>query len=184
MDKLIADATDKMNGVLERLEHDFGTIRTGRASPTILDRLKVEHYGTELPVNQVATVSVPEARLLVITPWDKGALSAIERAIMTSDLNLTPSSDGNVIRIELPTLTEERRKELAKLVGQKAEDGRVTVRQIRRDANSGIDKMEKSEGLSEDEVERGKKEVQEATDALIKDIDRAAESKAEEVMEV
>lgn len=184
MDRLIADTKQKMEHVVERLEHDFTTIRTGRASPAVLDNLRVSYYGSELPVNQLATVSVPEAKLIVITPWDKGSLQAIEKAILTSDLNLTPSSDGNVIRLEIPSLTEERRKDIAKLVGQKAEEARVAVRNLRRDANSGIDKMEKSQGLSEDEVDRGKKEIQDITDDTIKDIDKAAEGKVEEVMEV
>ena len=184
MDKLIAEAKKRMKKVVEKLEQEYATVRTGRASPALLDRPRVEYYGSELPLNQVATVGIPEARLIMITPWDKGALRPIEKAILTSDLNLTPSSDGNVIRLEIPSLTEERRKELQKLVGQMAEDSRIATRNIRRDTNSGIDKMEKSEGLSEDEVARGKKEVQELTDDTIKNIDQIAEVKAEEVMEV
>lgn len=184
MDKLLAETGHKMKHVVERLEHDFATIRTGRASPALLDRVKVSHYGSEMLIKELATVSVPEARMLVITPWDRGALKAIEKAIMASDLSLNPSSDGNVIRLEIPALTEERRKELAKLVGQKAEEARVAVRNIRRDANSGLEKMEKSQGLSEDDVIRGKKDVQEITDDSIKEIDAAAERKSEEVMEL
>jgi len=184
LDKLIADTKLRMKKALQKLDHEYTTVRTGRATPTLLDRVKVEYFGSELPINQVATVSVPEARMIVITPWDKGALKAIEKGILTSDLDLTPSSDGNVIRLEIPTLTEERRKELTKLVKQLAEDARVAVRNIRRDANSSMDKMEKSQGLSEDEVERGKKEVQQLTDDTIKEIDEATERKSEEVMEV
>lgn len=184
MEKLLAETRQKMKHVVERLEHDFATIRTGRASPALLDRVKVSYYGSELPINQLATVSVPEARMLVITPWDRGSIKAIEKAITASDLSLNPSSDGNVIRLEIPALTEERRKELAKLVGQKAEEARVAVRNIRRDANSSLEKMEKSQGLSEDDVMRGKKEVQELTDEAIKEIDAAAERKSEEVMEL
>ena len=184
MDKLLAETGHKMKHVVERLEHDFATIRTGRASPALLDRVKVSHYGSEMLIKELATVSVPEARMLVITPWDRGAIKAIEKAIMASDLSLNPSSDGNVIRLEIPALTEERRKELAKLVGQKAEEARVAVRNIRRDANSGLEKMEKSQGLSEDDVIRGKKDVQEITDDSIKEIDAAAERKSEEVMEL
>lgn len=184
MDKLLAETKQKMKHVVERLEHDFATIRTGRASPALLDRVKVSHYGSEMLIKELATISVPEARMLVITPWDKGALKAIEKAIMASDLSLNPSSDGNVIRLEIPPLTEERRKELAKLVGQKAEEARVAVRNIRRDANASLEKMEKSQGLSEDDVIRGKKDVQELTDEFIKEIDAAAEHKSEEVMEL
>jgi len=184
VDKLTSETKDRMKHVLERLEHDFTTIRTGRASPALLDRLKITYFGSELPLNQLATVSVPEARLLVITPWDKGSLKAIEKAILTSDLNLTPSSDGNVIRLEIPALTEERRKELAKLVGQKAEEARVGVRNVRRDANAHLDKLEKDHSISEDDAERGKKQIQEVTAELIKQVDHAAERKVGEVMEV
>lgn len=184
MDNLIAEAKQRMKRAVEKLEHELATIRTGRASPAILDRVKVQFYGSEMPINQLATVSVPEARMIVITPWDKNSLRAIEKAILTSDLNLTPSSDGNVIRLELPPLTEERRKELAKLVHQKAEEGRVAVRNIRRDINNAIEKAEKSADVSEDDVEYAKKEVQEATNDFIKEIDRIAAHKVAEVMEV
>jgi ribosome recycling factor len=184
MDHTIAEAKERMKHALEKLEHELTTIRTGRATPAILDRLKVDYFGSEMPVNQLATVSVPDARLLVITPWDKGSLKAIEKAIITSDLNLNPSSDGNVIRLELPTLTEDRRKELAKLVSQSAEAGRVHIRNIRRDANNHIEKLEKSGTISEDDAERGKKEVQDATDKAIKEMDHTCERKVAEVMEV
>lgn len=184
MDTLIAETKERMKKTIEKLEHELTTIRTGRASPAILDRLKVDYFGSELPINQLATVTVPDARLLLVTPWDKGSLKAIEKAIITSDLNLSPSSDGNVIRMELPALTEERRKELAKLVSQQAEAGRVHVRNIRRDANNHLEKMEKSGTISEDDTERGKKEIQEATDKCIKEIDRVTERKVAEVMEV
>lgn len=184
MDQLTAETKERMKRGIEKLEHDFATIRTGRASPALLDRVKVDYYGSELPVNQMASVAAPEARLLVITPWDKGSLKAIERALLTSDLNLSPSSDGNVIRLEIPTLTEERRRELAKLVGHKAEEARVAIRNIRRDANAILEKREKNHEISEDDAERGKKQIQEATDETIKAVDRAAEKKAAEVMEV
>ena len=183
VDKVIGEAKERMKHVLEHLEHDFATIRTGRASPALLDRLRVSYFGSEMPVNQLASVAVPEARQLIITPWDKGSLRAIEKAILTSDLSLTPSSDGNVIRLEIPALTEERRKELAKLVGHKAEEGRIGVRNVRRDANASFDKMEKAHTISEDDAERGKKHVQEATDEFIKLVDKVAERKVAEVME-
>lgn len=184
MDKAIAEGKQRMARTVERLEHEFATIRTGRASPAILDRLKVDYYGSELPVNQLATISVPEARLLIITPWDKGAIRPIEKAIMTSDLNLTPSSDGNVIRLEIPPLTEERRKELAKHVNQMAEDARVAIRNIRREVNAAIEKLEKAGSVSEDDAEWGKKQVQDATDEAIQQIDKLASRKVAEVMEV
>jgi ribosome recycling factor len=183
-DLVTSETNERMSHVIERLEHDFATIRTGRASPALLDRLRISHFGSEYPVNQLATVAVPEARMLIVTPWDKGALRAIEKAILTSDLNLTPSSDGNVIRLEIPALTEERRKELAKLVGQKAEEARVGVRNARRDANSALEKMDKNHTISEDDMERGKKHVQEATGDFIKQVDKLAERKVAEVMEV
>jgi ribosome recycling factor len=184
VENLIAEAKQRMKRAVEKLEHELATIRTGRASPAILDRVKVQFYGSEMPINQLATISVPEGRMIVITPWDKNALRAIEKAILTSDLNLTPSSDGNVIRLEVPPVTEERRKELAKLVHQKAEEGRVAVRNIRRDINNAIEKKEKAEDVSEDDVEYAKKEVQEATNEFIKEIDRIAARKVAEVMEV
>ena len=184
VDKVIGDAKERMKHVIEHIEHDFATIRTGRASPALLDRLRIPYFGSEMPLNQLANVAVPEARQLVITPWDKNALRPIEKAILTSDLNLSPSSDGNIIRLEIPALTEERRRELAKLVNQKAEECRIGVRNARRDANASLDKMEKAHTISEDDAERGKKHVQEATDDHIKQIDRLAERKAAEVMEV
>ena len=184
MEKIIADTKERMHKTLEKLEHEFDQIRTGRASAALLDRIKVDYFGAELPINQMATVTVPEARMLVITPWDKQALRAIEKAIMTSDLNLTPSSDGVVIRLELPTLTQERRKELAKLCHQHTEAGRVAVRNIRRDANAHLEKMEKAGDISEDDDERGKKEIQDLTDKTIKAVDQLGEKKVAEVMEV
>jgi ribosome recycling factor len=184
MEKVIADAKERMKKAVDHLEHEFAQIRTGRASAALLDRVKVDYFGSEMPINQLASVAVPEPRQLLITPWDKGALKAIEKGIMTSDLNLNPSSDGNIIRLELPALTEERRKELAKLVSQGAEAGRVAVRNIRRDANAHLDKMQKSSAISEDDAKRGEKEIQDATDKAIKEMDTVAERKGAEVMEV
>ena len=184
MEDHVAETKQRMRRAVDKLEHDLATIRTGRASPAILDRLKVAYFGSDLPINQLATVSVPEARLIIITPWDKGSLRPIEKAILTSDLSLNPSSDGNVIRLEIPPLTEERRRELAKLVSQKAEEGRVAIRGIRRDANAHVEKMSKDTDVSEDDVEFAKKEIQDATNEIIKEIDRVAEKKAAEVLEV
>ncbi len=184
MDRLIAAHKSKMQQALENFREQLGTVRTGRASPAILKPVKVDYYGSKLPINQLATISVPEARLITITPWDKSSLEAIEKAIMTSDVGLSPSSDGNVIRLTLPSLTEERREELVKLVQEMAEDERVTIRNIRREANDGIEDMEEGEGLSEDEVRRGKKEVQEMTDEFIERIDDAVEEKTTEVREI
>ncbi len=183
MDRLIAAHKRKMQQVLKDFQDQLGTVRTGRASPAILKPIKVDYYGSKLPINQLATISVPEPRLITITPWDKSSLEAIEKAILTSELGLSPSSDGNIIRLALPSLTEERREELAKLVQKMAEENRVQMRNIRREANDGIDKMEQDEGLSEDEVRRGKAEVQEITDEFIEKIDEAVEEKITEVRE-
>ena len=184
MDRLIAAHKGKMQQTLEDFQEQLGTVRTGRASPAILKPVKVDYYGSKLPINQLATVSVPEARLITITPWDKSSLEAIEKAILVSELGLSPSSDGNIIRLTLPSLTEERREELVKLVQKMAEDSRVQTRNIRREANDGIDGMEEGEGLSEDEVRRGKAEVQEMTDEFIANIDEVVEEKITEVREI
>ena len=184
MDRLIAAHKRKMQQALEEFQEQLSTVRTGRASPAILTPIKVDYYGTKLPINQLATISIPEPRLITITPWDKSSLGAIEKAILTSELSLTPSSDGNVIRLALPPLTEECREELVKLVQKMAEDRRVHIRNIRREANEGIDAMEQDQGLSEDEVRRGKAEVQELTDEFIKKIDQALDEKVAEIREI
>lgn len=184
MDTLIKHAEEKMKRTVDAVAGDFSTVRTGRATPALLDRVRVDYYGQEMPINQLATISIPESRLIVIQPWDKSVISAVEKAILTSDLNLTPNSDGTIIRLAIPALTEERRGELTKLVHKMAEDGRIAIRNVRRDTNSAIDAMEKKESLSEDEVRRGKQEVQDLTDRYIRKIDEAAEAKTEEIMEV
>lgn len=184
MDRLIAKAKADMENVVEAVRKDLATFRTGTASPALVEGIKVEYYGTMLPLNQMATIQVLESRLIGITPWDKSALTAIEKAIMTSDLGLMPSNDGNIIRLEIPSLTEERRQELSKQVSQRIEEGRVQIRNLRRRANEGIDKMEKAEGLSEDEVRAGKKETQDITDENVEHLDTIGEEKAEEIMEV
>lgn len=184
MDKLIKQAEEKMKRTVEAVRSEFATVRTGRATPALLERLRVEYYGSEVPVNQVATISVPESRLIVISPWDKNVVPAIEKAILTSDLNLTPMSDGQLVRIALPPLTEERREELSKLVQKMAEEGRVAIRNVRRDANKGIDAMEKKESLSEDEVHAGKDDIQDLTDNYIEEIDEAVKAKVDEMMEI
>jgi len=184
VDKVIKQAEGKMKQTVEAARNEFAGVRTGRATPALLDRLRVEYYGSEVPVNQVANIAIPESRLIVISPWDKTVIPAIEKAILTSDLNLTPNSDGQVVRITIPPLTEERRQELSKVVQRLAEDGRVAVRNIRRDANSSIDDMEKKKRLSEDEMHRGKDEVQDLTDKYIEQIDEALNTKTEEIMEI
>jgi len=184
MQDVIKNTKERMQHSIEATERDFGTVRTGRATPALLDRVKVEYYGSEMPINQVATVSVPEPRQLLISPWDKSVLPAISKAIHASDLGLTPNSDGSTIRLEIPTLTEERRKELTKSVHHKAEEGKVAIRNVRRDANEHLDKREKAKEISEDDAERGKKEVQKLTDEFIVKVDEITAKKVEEIMEV
>jgi ribosome recycling factor len=184
MDRILADQKHKMQQSLEALKRELETIRTGVATPALLNNVRVEAYGEHLPLNQVGTVAATEGRLLVITPWDRSVLPAIERAILTSDLSLTPSNDGQVICIAIPHLSEERRQELAKVVSRKAEESKVALRNLRRDAIATIEKREKSEGWSEDEVERGKKDSQKATDDFIKQVDAIAEAKIKEVLTV
>lgn len=184
MDRLIVAHKRDMTQTVQTTREQLASVRTGRASPALLSPVKVDYYGSKLPINQLATVSVPEPRLITITPWDKSSLTAIEKAIMTSDLGLTPSSDGQVIRLAIPALTEERREELVNVAQKMAEEARVAIRNIRRDANDGIEKMEKDEGLSEDEVRRGKQEVQEITDEFIEKIDEMLEAKIAEIREI
>ncbi len=183
VEEIIAEAERKMDRTVEAVERELAGVRTGRATPALLDSVKVEYYGSQLPINQLATISIPEPRLMVIAPWDPSALAAIERAIMASDLGLTPQNDGKVIRLQIPPLTEERRKELAKVVSRMAEDGRVAIRNVRREANQQLDKLEKSGGVSEDEVESAKERVQKLTDEHIERIDQLLERKVEEIME-
>lgn len=184
MESVIKTTRERMQHSVEATEREFSVIRTGRATPALLDRVKVEYYGSEMPINQIAAVSVPEPRQLLISPWDKAALPHIEKAIFASDLGLTPNSDGSTIRLEIPTLTEERRKELTKLVHAKAEEGKTSIRNLRRQANESLDKKEKTEHLPEDEVERGKKEIQKLTDEFIAKLDKVTEKKVAEIMEV
>ncbi len=184
MDRLIAAHKQEMELAVQVAAEQLGGVRTGRASPTVLNPVKVDYYGAKLPINQLATISVPEPRLIVIQPWDKSSLSAIEKAILTSDIGLTPSSDGTVIRLAIPSLTEERREELVKVAQKMAEEARVSIRNIRRDANAGIEKMEKDDSLSEDEVRRGKQEVQEMTDEFIGKLDEMLEAKIAEIREI
>ncbi|MGI6081477.1 MAG: ribosome recycling factor [Limnochordia bacterium] len=181
---VLKEAENRMKGVIAATKRDFGAVRTGRANPAILDRVSVDYYGTATPISQLATVSVPEPRLITIQPWDRSALKDIERAILQSDLGLTPVNDGQIIRLAIPPLTEERRKELARLVRKEAEDKRVAVRNIRRDANEQLKAMQKSSDISEDEAKRAEKQTQELTDKYIKEIDALLQAKEQEIMEV
>ncbi len=183
MDERLQVYEDKMKKAIDFLQADLATIRAGRANPHVLDKIRVDYYGTPTPIQQVGNVTVPEARILQIAPWDKSMLKLIEKAILTSDLGINPSNDGSVIRLVFPELTEERRKDLAKEVKKKAEDGKVAIRNIRRDGNDAFKKMGK-EGISEDEVKDLEEQIQKLTDKYIKDIDVIQEAKAKEIMTV
>ncbi|UCD56194.1 MAG: ribosome recycling factor [Candidatus Hydrogenedentota bacterium] len=182
--EVLSTTREKMNKTMEHIRHEFSTIRTGRASASLLDGIDVEYYGSSVPVNQIANISVPEARLLLITPYDKSGLGAIEKAILKSDLGLTPNNDGKVIRIPIPELTEERRKNLVKIVRRLAEDNRVSLRNARREANERAKKGEKTGEISEDESHRIMDEIQKVTDEYIEKIEELLEAKEKEIMEV
>lgn len=181
---VISTASDHMKRTQEALANEFGTVRTGRASTTIFDRISVEAYGAMMPINQVANLKNLDAQTILIEPWDKSVINAIDKAIQASDLGLTPSNDGNVIRVPFPAPTEERRHELVKLCKQYAESARVAVRNVRRDANQHLERIKKEHEVSEDDVRRAEAEIQKLTDAAIADIDTALKRKEAEVMEV
>ena len=177
-------ARQRMESALEALRRDFASVRTGKASPALLDSVRVEAYGSKVPLNQVGTVSAPEPRLLTITPWDKGLLKEIDRGLRESDLGLNPSNDGSIIRIPIPALTEERRKEFVKQLHKLAEEARVAVRPARKDANDDIKASQKKEGLSEDDLRREQDKVQKLTDQYIAKVEEILKHKEAEVMEV
>ena len=180
IDALLQEADHKMDQAVAHASQEFGTIRTGRANPGLLNRITVDYYGTETPLQQIAGFTVPEARLLVVQPYDKSVIGDIEKAIQESDLGLNPSSDGNVIRLAFPTLTEERRMELVKVVRGLAEDGRVAIRNIRRHSKDSIE----SEDVSQDDIHRAEKSLQEMTDRHVEKLDALLEAKEEELLEV
>ncbi|WP_026689870.1 ribosome recycling factor [Alteribacter aurantiacus] len=180
----INQAKERMDKSIESLRKELATLRAGRANPSILDKVQVEYYGMMTPLNQLATISVPEARMLTIQPFDKSSLADIERAIQKADLGLTPSNDGNIIRITIPALTEERRSELVKLVRRYSEDAKVAIRNIRRDSNDELKKLQKDGELTEDELRRNQDDVQKVTDSYVTTIDGIADNKEKEIMEV
>jgi ribosome recycling factor len=184
IDELMQDAKRRMDRTIESTRHEFNTVRTGRASAALLDRIQVAYYGTPTPLNQLATVGVPEPRLLTITPFDKNSMRDIERAIQESDLGLTPSNDGKLIRLQIPQLTEERRKQLVKVVGKLAEEGRVAVRNVRRDAIHQMKEAEKKGEVSWDDLHRAEDRVQKLTDEHVKLIDDLLKHKEAEILEV
>lgn len=182
--EIASEAEDKMKKALEVLRKDYGTMRAGRATPALLDKVMVDYYGVPTPINQMANVSVPEPRMLVIQPWDKSVIASIEKAILKSDLGLTPNNDGTVIRLAIPQLTQERRNELVKSAKKKAEDARVAVRNIRRDANDHLKALQKEKEISEDDDKRAQEDIQKLTDKYVKEIDHILEHKEQEILEV
>lgn len=182
--EILKAADEHMKKSVAALSHEFTTVRTGRASGAILEKISIEYYGTPTPLLQIAGVSSPEPQLLVISPYDRSAMSAIEKAILASDLGITPSNDGQVIRLPFPPLTEERRRDLVKLVKHYTEEARVAIRNIRRDANERLKRSEKDAEISQDDLHRAEAEIQRLTDAHIKDIDELLKRKEAEIMEV
>ena len=180
----INDAKSRMHKAVEALKAELSTVRGGRASTGLVDHLKVDYYGTPTALNQIATISIPDAKLIVITPYDRGGMSAIEKAILKSDLGLTPSNDGTVIRLSIPPLTEDRRKELAKHVRKRVEEARVAVRNVRRDIHEHMRKMEHDHQISQDDLHRSETDLQKATDEQIQEIDRIGEEKEKELLAV
>lgn len=183
MDARLQVYDDKMKKAFDYLEADYATIRAGRANPHVLDKIRVDYYGSPTPIQQVGNVTVPEARIIQIAPWEKSLLREIEKAILTSDIGINPSNDGSVIRLVFPELTEERRKDLVKEVKKKAEEGKVAIRNIRRDGNDAFKKLAK-EDVSEDEIKQLEDKLQKLTDKYIKDIDGLMESKSKDIMTV
>ncbi len=182
-EEVFASADTKMRKAVEILKHELATIRTGRAHPGLVEHIMVDYHGTPVPLNQIAGIGVPEARLLVIQPWDKQVLPNVEKAILKSDLGLTPNNDGNVIRLAVPQLTEERRSQLVKAVRKRVEEGRVAVRNVRRDAVEGLRKLKENKEMSEDEQKRAMTRLQQLTDKFIEETDRIAKSKEAELLE-
>ncbi|QKS71405.1 ribosome recycling factor [Paenalkalicoccus suaedae] len=180
----IQEAKERMTKSIDAFTRELGSIRTGRANPSLLDRVTVEYYGAPTPLNQLASITVPEGRMLLITPFDKTAIGEIEKGIQRADLGLSPNNDGNVIRITIPALTEERRKELVKLVGRAAEDAKVAVRNVRRDANDALKKAEKDGEITEDDLRREQDDVQKLTDETIKQVDVIAKEKEADILAV
>lgn len=184
INEVLMETESKMKGAIDATRREFAAVRTGRANPALLDRVVVEYYGTPTPLNQMANISAPEARLLLVQPWDKSQLGTIERAILKSDLGFNPTNDGTVIRLVFPQLTEERRKELVKLVRKESEEKKVAIRNLRRDANEHVKKLEKDGTVSEDEAKKGLDDIQKLTDRYITEIDRLLAAKESEIMEV
>src|SRR5437660_3625998 len=184
IDELLADAGDRMSKSVEAIRQEFGSVRTGRASPALLDRISVDYYGASTPLKQLATISAPEARLLTIQPYDKSSIKSIERAILESDVGLTPNNDGNLIRLGVPELTEERRKQLVKVVRHIAEEGRVAIRNIRRDVMHDLRELKEGGDAGSDDEHRAEVELQKLTDLRVAELDELLKHKEEDILEV
>ena len=180
----LEQAAAKMRKAVAATKEEFAYIRTGRASPHLLDRIEIDYYGTKTPLNQIAGISIPEARMIVITPYDKSSLTAIEKAIQASDLGVNPSNDGSIIRLVFPPLTEERRKTLIKQVKERAEEGKIAVRNVRRHSKDEMERIKKEGAISEDDLKRSEKELQKITDQYVEEIDRMFSHKEKELLEV
>jgi len=186
MDKetIFLETEERMEKALSALERDFGKLRTGRAATSLVDNIKVDYYGTPTPINQLASVAVPDSRTVTIQPWDRGAFAGVEKAILKSDLGLTPINDGKIIRISIPPLTEERRKELGKVARKYGEEAKVAVRNVRRDANEQLKKLEKDKSLSEDELKKATDDIQKLTDKFVAAVDGKCQAKEKEIMDI
>ncbi len=184
MNELIKNTEDKMNKTISALERDYKSIRAGRANASVLDRITVDYYGVPTPIGQMAAVSVPEPRVLMIQPWDASSIKDIEKAILTSDIGINPQNDGRVIRLSFPPLTEERRKEIVKSVKKMSEDSKVAIRNTRRDAIEKLKALKKSNAITEDDVSNGKKRIQNLTDKFCKEIEELADVKEKEILEI
>ena len=184
IDDLLQDAREHMDKSVDATRHKFGSVRTGRASPSLLDRIQVEYYGTQTPLKQMATVNAPEARLLTIQPYDKSSMKAIERAIQESDLGLTPNNDGSIIRLQIPDMTEERRREMVKVARHLAEEGRVAIRNVRRDVMHDLRELKDAGEIGSDDEHRGEQQLQKLTDEQIAEVDAALKAKEAEILEV
>ncbi|MGD9611082.1 MAG: ribosome recycling factor [Desulfovibrionaceae bacterium] len=184
MREVLKDAEDRMKKVLTSLDKEFSRLRTGRASNSLLDGVRVDYYGTPTPLDQIASISTPDSRTITIQPWDRKAFNDVEKAILKSDLGLTPVNDGKIIRISIPPLTEERRKDLAKVAKKYTEDAKVAVRNIRRDANEALKKLKNDKKIAEDEMHKGQEDVQKLTDGYIAKADEALVKKDKEIMEI
>jgi len=184
IEEVLSDASSRMGKTIESLKKDLATVRTGRATPALVDSIKVDYYGAPTPLKQIATISVPEARLLVIQPWDNSTIGEIKKAIQRSELGLNPSSDGNLVRLSVPPLSDERRRDLVKVVHKKTEDGRVALRNVRRDALEMLRDLEKEKEISQDEQKRAQERLQEITDKFIAEAGQAAEAKEAELLEI